>query len=465
MPSIGDILDQRYEILAELGAGGFATVYKARHIGLLSDHAVKVLHGHLAEDTELRARFLAEGRIQARLLHPNIVAVTDIVTSPLPGLVMEFVEGETLGDYVAGRGGKLVINELRALFLPVLDAVATAHAAGVVHRDLKPDNVIVGKRADGGLEPRVTDFGIAKVLDESVVGGAKQRTKTGMRMGTLHYMSPEQVRGAADIDARTDVFSLGAILYELVTGRAAFATDSEYETMTNIVNGRYEAPERVVAGLPPAIAACIAGALAPDVAKRTASCVAFREGLRRALEGPVAKGETVRATRRDAAAEASDLHRRLAQFHPVGGGGEADVPGDQCREVSLPAGPGRAAYLSDPPAEPGAATASAAGGRGTVPGERRPALPTPFRTPAPRESGTSPHLPVGGIGETSAQKQNLITTIAVAAFGVCAVVVCVGITSDVFYAFDALMVLGGIGGAVYTLACVAKIVVRAGARP
>ncbi|GDX83748.1 hypothetical protein LBMAG42_55590 [Deltaproteobacteria bacterium] len=285
MPSIGDILDQRYEILAELGAGGFATVYRARHIGLLSDHAVKVLHGHLAEDTELRARFLAEGRIQARLRHPNIVAVTDIVTSPLPGLVMEFVEGETLGDYVARRGGRLPLSELTALFLPVADAVATAHAAGVVHRDLKPDNVIVGKRPDGTHEPRVTDFGIAKVLDDSVVGGAKQRTKTGMRMGTLHYMSPEQVRGSADIDARTDVFSLGAILYELVTGRAAFATDSEFETMTNIVNGRYEAPERVVAGLQPAIAACIAGALAPDVAKRTASCVLFQEELRGALAG------------------------------------------------------------------------------------------------------------------------------------------------------------------------------------
>ena len=408
MPSIGDILDQRYEILAVLGEGGFATVYRARHVGLLSDHAVKVLHGHLAEDTELRARFLAEGRIQARLRHPNIVAVTDIVTSPLPGLVMEFVEGETLGDFVARRRGRLPLSELTAVFLPVVDAVATAHAAGVVHRDLKPDNVIVGTRPDGGHEPRVTDFGIAKVLDESVVGGAKQRTRTGMRMGTLHYMSPEQVRGAGTVDARTDVFALGAILYELVTGRAAFASDSEFETMTNIVSGKYEAPQRLVAGLPPAIAACIAGALMPDMAHRTATCVAFREQLRAALEG-------------------------------------AERPGVEHSELPLPAVPKWTVELPARGGGPGAEPAAQAPARGELKEWQ----------PAPGEF----QVPVGGMG--AATSRRLVNAMGVAAVGVTAVVVCVGIAADVFYAKPALSVVVFVGA----LASVATTLAKAMERP
>jgi serine/threonine-protein kinase len=247
----GTQLDGRYEVVRLLGQGGMASVYEVRHLGLHSTHALKVLNPDMARDDELRARFLAEGRIQARLRHPNIVQVTEIVTTPVAGLVMDYVDGPTLADFCQQKG-PLDVPTVLQLFLPVLDAVDEAHKAHVVHRDLKPDNIMLGRDSRGRLHPMVTDFGIAKMLMEEEQ--SKKKTRAGARMGTLLYMSPEQVRGAGEVDARSDIFALGAILYEAVTGKIAFDGASEYETMQSIVQGTYEPPERVVGSLPPLIA-------------------------------------------------------------------------------------------------------------------------------------------------------------------------------------------------------------------
>jgi len=283
--STGTLVDQRYEILAPLGEGAMGSVYRVRHTGLNSTHALKLLDPDLARHADIRNRFLAEGQIQAQVKHPNIVQVTDIVTDPLPGLVMEYVEGPSLGSYMANREAPLSGAEQAAILLPVLEAVESAHQAGIVHRDLKPDNLLIGRDGKGQLRPVVTDFGIAKVLDETSVATGKKKTETGMRLGTLMYMAPEQIRGLPDVDHRADIFALGAILYELVTGTAAFDAPSEFDTMRNIVDGTYEPPERRVDDLDPVLAACIRKALSPDPAARFPSCELFRQTLQAGLTG------------------------------------------------------------------------------------------------------------------------------------------------------------------------------------
>ena len=278
MPTIaaGTVLDGRYEVVRELGEGGMATVYLVRHLGLHSEHALKVLNPELYVHEEVKARFLSEGRIQAKIRHPNIVAVTEIVTQPVAGLVMDYVPGATLGDHLRKKGAFTDIAEATRLFLEVLEAVGEAHRHGVVHRDLKPENIILGRNSRGQFQARVTDFGIARVTEAD-----NRRTRFGARMGTPQYMSPEQVRGAENADPRSDIFSLGAILYEMVTGNLAFAADSDFDTLQAVVSGTYVPPERVVEGLPPALGHCIQRALSVRPEERFQTCDEFAEALGR----------------------------------------------------------------------------------------------------------------------------------------------------------------------------------------
>ena len=277
----GTVLEGRYEVLRRIGEGAMAEVWEVRHVALHSRAAVKVLNADLAKDPDLRNRFLAEGRIQAQLRHPNIVAVTDVITRPAPGLVMEYVEGLTLSDHLE-HTGPLDVKQVKSLFMPVLAAVHEAHRAGIVHRDLKPENILLGRDAANQLIPKVADFGVAKVLDEAALKTGKRKTRVASRMGTLVYMSPEQVKGKEEVGTASDIFSLGAILYELVTGRMAFDNETDFDTMSSIVSGEYEPPERVVGALDPVVGACIRKALAVSAEERFPSCQAFAQTLRTA---------------------------------------------------------------------------------------------------------------------------------------------------------------------------------------
>jgi serine/threonine protein kinase len=268
----GDRID-RYEVLEPLGQGGMAAVFKVRHTTLGTLHALKVL---TVPHRAVQDRMVQEGVLQARLGHPNIVAVTDVLDiDGAPGLLMEYVPGGTLEDLI--EGGGLPLAEAERLFRGVLAAVEHAHQHGVVHRDLKPANVLLSP-APGGPIPKVADFGVAKVLD-SALATDRKATRAGVAMGSPSYMSPEQIRDAGGVDERSDVFALGCILYELVTGRMAFQGPDVFSIFERITSGTFPPVESLAADVPERIRAAIAGALQVDANRRLPSCARLRAVL------------------------------------------------------------------------------------------------------------------------------------------------------------------------------------------
>ncbi|TNE87569.1 MAG: serine/threonine protein kinase [Deltaproteobacteria bacterium] len=265
----GQIID-RYEVLRPLGEGGMAAVYLVRHTTLDSRHALKVL---TLDRPGLRERLLQEGRMQAALEHDCAVTVTDVVdVDGAPGLIMEFVEGPTLDEWLRTnppRASRL------ALFGQVVGAVSAAHAMGLVHRDLKPGNVLVQTRADGP-RAKVTDFGIAKVIAEGEQAG---HTRSGTAMGTPAYMAPEQMKDASTVDHRADIWALGAILYELMTGEVALGQGTLVETWERAKTADYPDPALRVPGLEPWVVDTIKACLEPDPANRLESCDAVLASL------------------------------------------------------------------------------------------------------------------------------------------------------------------------------------------
>lgn len=286
----------RYLVEAKVGAGGMAEVYRVRHTLLGSLHALKVLRPALLHDEDIRERFLAEGRIQAQLCHPHIAAVTDLVSAAgVAGLVMEYLEGCTVEQRLATVGrfsGREAVEVLR----PVLAAIAHAHHAGVVHRDLKPSNLFLCSRTWGMVRPVVLDFGVAKLKADTGLDAVRSRpTATGTRIGTVHYMSPEQVRGAASVDERTDLYSVGAILVELLTGQPPFDGSSEFEIMQRIVGGAWQDPTASLALRDLGLVAVMRRALAVEPDDRFPSAEAFQEALDDAIgPAPVRAGSAAR---------------------------------------------------------------------------------------------------------------------------------------------------------------------------
>ncbi|MCO4746222.1 MAG: serine/threonine protein kinase [Proteobacteria bacterium] len=261
----GHVVD-RYEVLRTLGQGGMAAVYLVRHTTLGSEHALKVL---TLDRPGLRERLLQEGRMQAALRHDCAVTVTDVIdVDGAPGLILEYVDGPTLDDWLIQDPPR----ELRLdLFRQIVGAVQAAHDMGLVHRDLKPGNVLVESRPEGP-RAKVTDFGIAKALSEDEGAG---QTRSGTAMGTPAYMAPEQMRDASTVDHRADVWALGAILYELMTGQVALGQGTLVETWERAKTADFEDPSVVVPDLPSQVAAAIRSSLEPDRDKRVASCTAL----------------------------------------------------------------------------------------------------------------------------------------------------------------------------------------------
>ncbi len=253
----GDTID-RFTVEALLGSGGTAVVYRVRHQSLGTSHALKVLS--VTSDV-IRERMLMEGRVQATLDHPNIVAVTDVVeVEGAPGLLMEHVEGPSLDQAV--QKYRISQSAAETLFLGVVAGVRQAHQAGLVHRDLKPANVLLARTIEGFV-PKVTDFGLAKVLEETR-DGQDGHTRSGVALGTPAYMAPEQIRDARSVDRRADIFALGCLLYELMTRRRAFPGDDTIAIYNNVLDGRVVPPRHWVPDLPDRLDNAIKGCLVVD---------------------------------------------------------------------------------------------------------------------------------------------------------------------------------------------------------
>ncbi|HEY9785334.1 MAG TPA: serine/threonine-protein kinase [Candidatus Obscuribacterales bacterium] len=226
----GSILLGRYEIVNEVGRGGMGVVYKARHLKMDRIVAIKVLHGHLLEDSSSKKRFEQEVAATSSLNHPNCVLVYDCDFAPSgrPFLVMEYIEGISLKETFK-RKGPLSLEEFCQIFIQCCEGLAHAHSKGIIHRDLKPSNVMLVKGSDGKQIVKIVDFGVAKIMPRND-GTLMELTRTGDVVGSPHYMSPEQCMGS-NLDWRSDLYSLGCMMYEGLMGRVPLLGENPYQAM------------------------------------------------------------------------------------------------------------------------------------------------------------------------------------------------------------------------------------------
>ena len=280
--SVGDTVGP-YRIVEHLGQGGMATVFKGYHAALDRYVAIKVLHPAFKTDASFLARFQREARVVARLEHPNIVPVYDYAEHDGdPYLVMKFVEGETLKARL--ERGPLPVAEVLRCAEAVGAALAFAHGQGVLHRDVKPSNVMLAR--DGTIF--LADFGLARIAQ-----AGESTLSTDSLLGTPSYMSPEQGRGVKDLDAGTDIYSFGVVLYELIVGQVPFSADTPYAVIHDHIFTPLPRPRDLNPDVPEAVQAVLIKALAKDRSDRYSTVNELVAALRSALGGQGAPGETV----------------------------------------------------------------------------------------------------------------------------------------------------------------------------
>ena len=285
---IGLILDSKYKLIESLGEGGMGSVFRAERLHIGDQVAVKLLHHDLVREKQALERFRREARTAAMIRHPNVVSIHDFSDGTANGteayIVMELVQGVSLGNLLR-REGRMTPKRAVHLMHDICTGVGVAHRQGLLHRDLKPDNVIVAPPSHEGDEEiaKVVDFGLAKVRDV----GATALTKTGVVLGTLYYMSPEQCSGE-ELDARADVYSLGAMFYEMLTGNPPFRANN----MTGLISKHlHEQPPLFprTFEISPALESVCMRALAKDRNQRPPDAIAFGRDLQKALAAPVVR--------------------------------------------------------------------------------------------------------------------------------------------------------------------------------
>ena len=263
MTAAGDILGGKYQLVRLLGEGGMGQVFEAINQNTERRVAIKTLHPQWVSDPSVVQRFLREARAATRISHPNVVDVLDLdVDQPTgaPYIVQEFLAGESLEAHLDARPGRrFPVDEALRILVPVMGALVAAHRLGIVHRDLKPANLLLTVDRAGAPTPKVIDFGIAKLMESQP--DSLRQTATGTLVGTPSYMSPEQAAGVDDLDARTDVWSLGVVLHELLTGALPYEASNYNLLVAKIV---YEEPTPILArdpSLPRDLVAVVTSAL------------------------------------------------------------------------------------------------------------------------------------------------------------------------------------------------------------
>ena len=272
----GELIDGRYQLERLIAAGGMASIYVGIDTRLDRQVAVKIMHPHLANDEEFVNRFIREAKAAAALSHPNIVAIQDQGWneggSPAVFIVMEYIDGFTLRELLH-EGGPLSSEDLLRYMIPIVSALAEAHKRGIVHRDIKPENILISK--DGRI--KLADFGLAR--GEQL--GATMTVESSVVLGSVSYLSPEQVqRGISD--ARSDIYSVGVVLFELLTGRKPYEGESPIQIAYKHVNERIPAPSTITSGIAPALDALVLKATSPNPDQRQRDAAALLSEMRSA---------------------------------------------------------------------------------------------------------------------------------------------------------------------------------------
>ncbi len=272
---VGRVVDGKYRVDRVLGEGGMGVVYAARSLHTDVDVVIKAVRPEFAHRKDIRDRTLAEGRALARIDHPNVVQLKTVVLERDELLlVMQYIEGESLEEVIL-RGVRerrpMRWDDAIRIFYQVLDGVGAAHAEGVIHRDLKPANILI-RNKDGVV--KVTDFGIAKP-----VGQDERKTDTKGIIGSVHYMAPEQVKGLKDLDLRCDVYALGILLFQMLTGRVPFDADNTYDVLRKQVEDPLPSLLALRPDVPPAVEGIVQRACAKERAHRFGSCAQFKQAL------------------------------------------------------------------------------------------------------------------------------------------------------------------------------------------
>ncbi|HEX2572491.1 MAG TPA: serine/threonine-protein kinase [Polyangia bacterium] len=278
------IIDGRYRLLQPLGQGGMGTVYEAEHVFTHRHVAVKILHAQLAANPEVVRRFLHEARSAARIVHPHCVDILDMgqAQDGTLYLVEELLVGVDLRRHL-NQVGRLPPREALAIALPITEALAAAHTQGVLHRDVKPGNIFLANGPGSTRIPKLIDFGIAKAFE--VADDGPEQTRTGMTMGTPSHMAPEQLRGERGLDGRIDVWAMGVVLYEMLTGHCPFEGGNAQFLMVKILTERAPRIERWVQDLPAGLGGVVHHALEPEREQRLGSMEEFRTALLACVQG------------------------------------------------------------------------------------------------------------------------------------------------------------------------------------
>jgi len=290
LPRLGDVVGERYRIEAMLGAGGMGAVFSARHVKTGREVAIKVLlprHGSSGFSSERIARFVREAQAAGRIRHPNVVDVYDVdVSDHTPYLVMERLHGESLWQRI--KRGPLSPDDAVPILLAAMEGVAEAHRQGVIHRDLKPDNIFLVESKHGAPPvPKVLDFGVSRIItrDDAIDPDPTALTRTGNVLGTPAYMPLEQLRGETTLDVRADVYALGVILYEALCGKRPHDASSDHELIVKMATEPALDISRRVPSLDTALSRVVMKAIAREPSDRFSNVPEFAEALSDVLNG------------------------------------------------------------------------------------------------------------------------------------------------------------------------------------